>query len=209
MRERLFHKVARLHLPPLLKMEKRKMNKVKLVFCMAAIVFAGFITCLAHILQNEPGKNVAETMAKGIREGEDAESQKLAEDAAQEIRRFKDSYGLEISLEDMLRQLEIRQAYMEAYGSSYDLEDVFIISGTADEEGDPDAGEIYDMLDEIEETVRRFGIDESKYDGMDIAEEWSAIRDAYGNPHPEVEGAHAVPEEDAADGSLEDMEGAG
>ena len=50
----------------------------------------------------------------------------IGKTAEAEIRRFQEQYGVEISKDEMIRQLWIRQEYEEMYGRSYELEEVFL-----------------------------------------------------------------------------------
>lgn len=114
--------------------------------------------------------------------------QELLDEAKEEIQRFQDVYGIEISLEEMIRQLEIRKSYISTYGRDYEMEEIFLFQESEQKDAaDPDADEIYDMLDEIEWYIKKYDIDESSYDGMSIAEEWSAIRKEYGTVYLGIE----------------------
>ena len=101
--------------------------------------------------------------------------------AETEVKRFKEVYGLEITQDEMLKQLKIRKEYEEEYGKSYDLEEVFCVNVSVEEkEGDPGDESQSDIVEKIQLYVKKYNIDESRYASMTAEEELSALEVEYG-----------------------------
>lgn len=137
-------------------------------------------------------ENAQITEAAGAEENmaEDA-TEDLKAEAEVEIIRFKKSYGLEISFDEMVRQLKVRREYERMYGISYELENIFLIT-TDDTEGDAGAciegdAEDTEMYEEniVAEKIRRYvllyDVDEARYEGMTNYEKLLALEVEYGS----------------------------
>lgn len=107
--------------------------------------------------------------------------------ADEELERFYRTYGLTIDEEEMIKQVRIRALYEQQYGTSYELEEVFLATEVADlSVGDEGADEVFEMLDEIDAYLEIYGVDESRYKGMSIMEELTALRVEFGPLDEEV-----------------------
>jgi hypothetical protein len=180
------------------------MKGAKLIFVGAGIAFVGFVVCLIWVLTSSSksasevaSETIVETEEETVAEEEPVDEEELAlqEEAQSEIDRFKDSYGMEISMEDMLQQVRIRHIYEQEYGHSYDLEDVFLASQPEEGDSDEDADEMFQMFEEIEQYVKKYSIDVSRYNGMSVKEELDAIKVEYGELDDETDSAYYVPDE--------------
>ncbi len=166
------------------------MKKIKLIFIIAAVVFSGFVICLISLIHSqntetpsEPVLQVYDSPVVKADSPEDAESEdtELTKEAKSEIRRFKEDYGIDISMDEMMKQLKIRREQEDMYNNSYELEDVFMVSHPEDnQEGDEGADDIYDMLSQIERYIEKYAVNESEYESMNIEEELAALKEKYG-----------------------------
>ena len=147
------------------------MKNVKLLFGVAAVAFVLAAGCLLAFLF------IPEKEVEGPTEDESTKVvivDDLEKVAETEVKRFKEVYGLEITQDEMLKQLKIRKEYEEEYGKSYDLEDVFCVNVSVEEaEGDP--GD-----EKIQLYVKKYNIDESRYASMTAEEELLALEVEYG-----------------------------
>lgn len=141
-----------------------------------------------------------------------AEERDRLERAEAEIARFKETYDMDISIEDMVYQLEIRDAYEKMYGKSYALEDVFIIGDSDSEAGDPpddesDEGDEASMSTSelLQAYIEKYGIDETRFQGMTPEQELEAIKVEYGSLNDETDSAYYTGESDEADSVSEDV----
>ena len=101
--------------------------------------------------------------------------------AEEEVRRFKESYGVDIKLSEMKKQLILRDEYEAMYGSSYELEEIFLSEQTKDDSiGDPGTDEYELIILQIQEYVKKYNIDESRYASMTAKEELEALEIEYG-----------------------------
>lgn len=181
------------------------MRKERICFLIAAFSLTGFIVCLTLFLFTDNIKGEINAVPKGVveenmidekgaeaplikeEEEKDSENAGIEKEAQEEIQRFKATYDVDIPMEDMIQQIRIRADYEEKYGNSYDLEDVFLISRPSGSQvGDDGCDEIFDMLDEIEKYVKKFGIDEACYESMSIEDELTAIKQEYGELDTEM-----------------------
>lgn len=149
------------------------------VFLVAAIGFlVAFFVLPERTKTPEPGK----TQEEAPLDEEAQAEQDLKEEAEAEVKRFKDTYGVIVELDDMITQLRIRRKYEEKNDKSYSMEEVFL-PALAPEGGEGDPGmtqEYAETLDKIQQYVERFNIDESRYADMPAAEELIALEIQYG-----------------------------
>ena len=154
------------------------MKNVKLLFGVAAVAFVLAAGCLLAFLF------IPEKEVEGPTEDESTKVvivDDLEKVAETEVKRFKEVYGLEITQDEMLKQLKIRKEYEEEYGKSYDLEDVFCVNVSVEEaEGDPGDESQSDIVEKIQLYVKKYNIDESRYASMTAEEELSALEVEYG-----------------------------
>ena len=180
------------------------MKSAKIIFSLAfvALIFAltfMFLFLFApeyvptqqnEVVQNE--ENVQESETEKTTEDVEAELQALAQT---EIKRFKDEYGLDISMESMMKELKIRLEYEETYGKSYDLEEIFIVEVPEDDTvGDESDDEYEEVIQKIQKYIELYGVDETRYASMTAYEELDALEVEYG-PLPEG----AIENEDSED----------
>jgi hypothetical protein len=67
------------------------------------------------------------------------------------------------------------------YGSSYELEEIFLSEQTKDDSiGDPGTDEYELIILQIQEYVKKYNIDESRYASMTAKEELEALEIEYG-----------------------------
>ena len=109
-----------------------------------------------------------------------AEEKDRLERAKTEIARFKKQYGIDVPVDEMVYQLQIRDAYEKMYKKSYGLEEVFIVHNpVGDDAGDdPDEGdeEAYMTTEElINAYVEKYDIDQTRFEGMTPEQELEAI----------------------------------
>ena len=137
------------------------------------------ITFLVHVINSK--KEALEESMNNTEEEIEAENP-MVKEALAEVEHFKNEYGIEITLDDMLKQIRIRNKYEELYGTSYDLEEVFILEEHPDGEleGDCISKDTWDILDMIDAYVEKYQIDESRFQGMSPEEELLAIQAVYG-----------------------------
>ena len=103
------------------------------------------------------------------------------EAAEAEIKRFQETYGVEISMSDMVKELKIREEFEQTYGTTYELEEVFLAETTEDHTvGDPGDDEMDETIAKIQEYVKRFNVDEARYASMTVEEELEALELEYG-----------------------------
>lgn len=167
------------------------MKSVKIIFVMAAIALMCAVLCLIIILfapQPDPelmGLGMAKDETAGEPEKEISDIEKLADE---EVNRFREEYGMEISKEDMVKELQIREDYEKKYGKSYEMEEIFIIDlSVTDTEGDPGSEEYAQTIEKIQRYLELYNIDESRYASMTAAQELAALEVEYG-PLPEEDG---------------------
>ena len=173
------------------------MKGIKIVFGLAAVALIAAVGCfLAFMFAPQKEQEEPETIStESVSESEPPteaviEESDLEAEAKAEVQRFRDTYDMEIELEEMLEQLRIRKDYEEKYGVSYEMEDVFILEepeGT--EDGDPGSDVYLDTIETIQEYVKLYNIDESRYASMTAEEELAALEVEYG----------PLPAKDAAD----------
>lgn len=153
------------------------MKNVKILFGVAAVAFilaAGCFFAFLFIPENEVEMQNKESTKENIVDD-------LEKNAEIEVERFKEVYGLEITQDEMLKQLKIRKEYEDAYGKSYDLEEVFLLSGAKEEaEGDPGDESQSDIVEKIQLYIKKYNIDESRYASMTAEEELKALEVEYG-----------------------------
>ena len=165
------------------------MKNVKILFGVAAVAFilaAGCFFAFLFIPENEVEMQNKESTKENIVDD-------LEKNAEIEVERFKEVYGLEITQDEMLKQLKIRKEYEDAYGKSYDLEDVFLLSGAKEEaEGDPGDESQSDIVEKIQLYIKKYNIDESRYASMTAEEELKALEVEYGpiEESVQVDGEH-------------------
>ena len=160
------------------------MKKVKVIFALAGVALVGMVACIVMFLvlpASNGGSEVGLTEEELRAQKEAEEEAALEEEARQEVERFQTEYGVEISFEDMLEQVKIRKDYEKKYERTYRLEEVFL----ADYPSDPDAGDegedaYFSILDQIQEYVDKYNIDESRYASMTAEEELAALEVEYG-----------------------------
>lgn len=154
------------------------MKNVKLLFGVAAVALVLAAGCLLAFLF------IPEKEVEGPTEDESTKVvivDDLEKVAETEVKRFKEVYGLEITQDEMLKQLKIRKEYEEEYGKSYDLEDVFCVNVSVEEaEGDPGDESQSDIVEKIQLYVKKYNIDESRYASMTAEEELLALEVEYG-----------------------------
>lgn len=160
------------------------MKSVKIIFSLAAVALIGALICFMAVLFAPEKKNVQPNMpaeqAQTV-EPQNDENAEYREEAEAEIKRFKDTYGVEISIAEMIEQLKIREDYEETYGMSYELEEVFLAEVTEGHTvGDPGDDEMDETIAMIQEYVKRYNIDESRYAAMTVEEELEALKLEYG-----------------------------
>lgn len=123
-----------------------------------------------------------------------AEEKDRLERAKTEIARFKEQYDIDIPIDEMVYQLQIRDAYEKMYNKSYDLEDIFIVHNpVGDAAGDePDDNEEAYMTTEelIDAYVEKYDIDETRFEGMTPEQELEAIKIEYGSLNDETDSAY-------------------
>ena len=163
-------------------------------FLIAGCVSIGLGVILLSVLLTAAvnGKKAAlEEGAGEPEEGVEAEDP-LAQEAARQVERFKSEYGMEIPLDDMIEQIEIRNRYEELYKDTYDLEAIFIPESQrgSGEEGDSVSQDTWDALDEIEAYVEKYQIDETRFQGMTPEEELMAIKIEYGSLEDEADSVY-------------------
>jgi len=162
------------------------MNKGKLFFVTAGAAFACMAAgVFAYVYLPEPSMAAILGSAKSKIQGKgwDSETEKgNASEAECEVARFMETYGIEIELAEMEKQIAIRDAYERDYKKSYPLEDVFLpMPGEGSGEMDPGEDDAYwEAIEQIEAYVAVYGIDESVYAGMTAQEELRAIQERYG-----------------------------
>lgn len=171
------------------------MKKERLFFSLAGAAFLGMSICVVtYFFLPEPEaygllREGYVTAGKGLTEDEIAKSQAL-----EEIRRLKESYGIEVSPEEMEKQIAIQKEYEAAYGSTYPIEEVFLPNPENEaEEGDPGEDDAYlGIIEEIGSYMSAYEIEESRYLGMTAEEELEALKRDYG-PLKKQEGGR-IPE---------------
>ena len=184
------------------------MKKVKILFSLAGVfllIFVCFLVAFIFLPENKKvsRSSAAEQTATDVESGkeiakitetadaEESVTDALETEAEAEILRFRQSYGVDISYDEMIRQLKVRKEYEGMYGTSYELESVFLIT-TDDMEGDKGAciagdAEDMEMHEEnvIAEKIRRYvllyEVDETRYEGMTNREKFSALEVEYGS----------------------------
>ena len=157
------------------------MKKANLFFVIAAIFLVGAAIFAISLMIN-PGKDAQiENAPEEKVETELSEEELLVREAEMEIERFKNEYGMEISLDEMIKQIQIRKDYEAEYKNSYPLEEVFLAEVPVDETvGDP--GYVEDDLTtaRIAAYKRLYNFDESRYASMTVDEQLVALQIEYG-----------------------------
>lgn len=163
------------------------MKSIKLVFGFAIVALIAAIGCF-FVFIFVPQKEIKTLEARAIEpvlENElllekATEESDLLEEAQAEVLRFRDTYKMEIELEDMLEQLYVRRDYEEKYGISYDMEDIFTLEETNIEEGDIGSDVYLENIEKIQEYIKLYNIDESRYASMTVEEELATLEVEYG-----------------------------
>ena len=130
-----------------------------------------------------------------------AEEKDRLERAKTEIARFKKQYGIDVPVDEMVYQLQIRDAYEKMYKKSYGLEEVFIVHNpVGDDAGDdPDEGdeEAYMTTEElINAYVEKYDIDQTRFECMTPEQELEAIKIEYGSLNDETDSAYYKEEDE-------------
>ena len=155
------------------------MKSVKIIFGVAATALLLALGCFLAFLFVPDKGNVAGSDSKV--EEPPVEELSFEEQAELEIERFHKEYGLDISMEEMVKELEIRREYESTYLRSYALEEVFLVDGETDlETGDQGDNSYTDMIDKIQQYVKKYHVDESRYASMTAEEELHALEVEYG-----------------------------
>ena len=158
------------------------MKNIKVIFGLAFFALFSAALCLILFLF-APEKAESEELCV---EQETTKTLVLSDDeltkvAEEEILRFRESYGVDIDIKDMKKQLKIREDYEQKYGQSYELEEVFLSEMTKDDSiGDPGLDEYEEIVGKIQEYIKRYNIDESRYASMTAKEELEALEIEYG-----------------------------
>lgn len=160
------------------------MKSIKIIFGLAVAAFLGVILCLVCIFfvpEQEKIEEQAEISETVTTEENSISEEELTILAEEEVRRFKESYGVDIKLSEMKKQLILRDEYEAMYGSSYELEEIFLSEQTKDDSiGDPGTDEYELIILQIQEYVKKYNIDESRYASMTAKEELEALEIEYG-----------------------------
>lgn len=172
------------------------MKNEKVFFYLAGVALIGAFICFLSLFftseQTDP-----EEVEKVESETQEESMQKEAEE---EILRFRKSYGIDITMEEMLKEIRIRRDYEKKYGRSYNLEEVFLADIPEDNtQGDPGDEEYSDTIEKIQEYIRLYDIDESRYEAMTAKEELDALEVEYG---PLITEENTVDEPHIEDGDL-------
>lgn len=155
------------------------MKSIKIIFGVAATALLLALGCFLAFLFVPDKGNVAGSDSKV--EESPVEELSIEEQAELEIERFHKEYGLDISMEEMVKELEIRREYESTYLKSYALEEVFLADGETDlETGDRGDNSYTDMIDKIQQYVTKYHVDESRYASMTAEEELHALEVEYG-----------------------------
>ena len=155
------------------------MKSIKIIFGVAAIALFLALGCFLAFLFVPDKGNAAGSDSKV--EEPPVEELSIEEQAELEIERFHKEYGLDISMEEMVKELEIRREYESTYLKSYALEEVFLADGENDlETGDRGDNSYTDMIDKIQQYVKKYHVDESRYASMTAEEELHALEVEYG-----------------------------
>ena len=155
------------------------MKSIKIIFGVAATALLLALGCFLAFLFVPDKGNVAGSDSKV--EESPVEELSIEEQAELEIERFHKEYGLDISMEEMVKELEIRREYESTYLKSYALEEVFLADGETDlETGDQGDNSYTDMIDKIQQYVTKYHVDESRYASMTAEEELHALEVEYG-----------------------------
>lgn len=203
------------------------MKEVKFIFILAGVFLLAAIGFLYAFFFIPESKKVAGTSAseqtmadvpagviEAVKDGDDFKesiSDALRAEAESEIQRFKESYGMDISYDEMIRQLKVRNEYERMYKTSYELESVFLIT-TDDTEGDAGAciaGDAEDTekyeenitAEKIRRYVLLYDVDEARYEGMTNTEKLNALEVEYG---PLLEGQGTEAGDGAAENNREE-----
>ena len=166
------------------------------------LIFGCFLFLISPTVNknNLPGEAVQEIEQEEIN-AEDkqlpAEETDWLENAETEVARFKEQYAMDIPVDDMVYQLQIRDAYEKMYGNSYAMEDVFMIGDSDSEIGDPSDDEA-DKNDEISMSttellqayIETYDIDEARFQGMTPEQELEAIKVEYGSLYDQTDSAY-------------------
>ena len=164
------------------------MKGIKVVFGLAAVALIAAIGCFLAFMfapqKTEEANDLApaETVSEESTPAETVtEETSFQAEAEAEVKRFRETYGMEIELEKMQEQLRIRADYEEKYGTSYEMEDIFILNESESEaEGDPGSDLYLSTIEKIQEYVAIYNIDESRYASMTAEEELAALEVEYG-----------------------------
>lgn len=179
------------------------MKSERIIFGLAAVALIGAVICCLSIFLTPKHLPEEEEVAEEQPETEEEIMQKEAE---AEILRFKENYGLEITMEDMLDQIRIRRKYEAVYGRSYELEEVFMVNIPEDDtEWDPGDIEYSDTIEKIQKYIKLYDIDESRYVSMTPQEELNALEVEYGPLATEENDTQSLDTEEKA-ASLEQSE---
>lgn len=168
------------------------MKSVKIIFALAGIALVGALGCFMAFVFI-PGQQEPFGEESIVIEDSSVEEKNMEEDyqelAEVEVQRFADTYGMEISKEEMVKQLQIRKEYENAYGKSYELEEIFLTEANMkDVEGDPGTEDYTDTIVKIQKYLEKYNIDESRYASMTAQEELAALEVEYGPLTEETEG---------------------
>ena len=160
------------------------MKSVKVIFTLAGVSLIGALICfLAVLFLPEKKATKVETTVEQeqVTEPQNDENAKYKEAAEAEIKRFQETYGVEISMSDMVKELKIREEFELTYGTTYELEEVFLAETTEGHTvGDPGDDEMDETIAKIQEYVKRFNVDEARYASMTVEEELEALELEYG-----------------------------
>ena len=166
------------------------------------LIFGCFLLLILPAVSknNLPGEAVQEIEQKEINTEDEqlpAEETDWLEDAKTEVARFKEQYAMDIPVDDMVYQLQIRDAYEKMYGKSYAMEDVFMIGDSDSEIGDPSDDEA-DKNDEtsmsttelLQAYIEMYDIDEARFQGMTLEQELEAIKVEYGSLYDQTDSVY-------------------